>query len=408
MIMKETKPTNTTQSTKLTKSETVKQPKITKKKSNSPNISKSVLLILVAITAGFFGGWMGSQSNPNSGTGNSVERQIIEGEGNLINQIATDVSPSVVSVNVTSNNVGQDFFGFDQSYESQSAGTGFIISKEGIVVTNRHVVPVSGGVVTVTLSDGTELPTEVVGRTNQSDPLDIAFLKITDSKGKELIPANLGDSDVVEVGDRVVAIGNALGQFQNTVTSGIISGYGRDIEASDGAGVETLQNLFQTDAAINSGNSGGPLVNSVSEVIGINVATASAENISFAIPINDVKSLIDAVLSTGKLERPYLGVRYVPLNEDIAQQLGIDQTTGAYIPEGSVRRPSIIPGSPADTAGIQTGDIITEIDGQKLDDENGLVSILGRKKVGDTVDVKVLRGTEEITLQVTLQAVPGE
>jgi len=375
------------------------------KSDNSVNTTKTALFVLVAVTAGFFGGWAGSQSNL-SGSSNTVERQIIEGEGNLINQIAKDVSPSVVSVNVLNTTVRQDFFGFDREYETESAGTGFIISTDGIVVTNRHVVPRGEGTVTVTLADGTELPTEVVGRTNSSDPLDIAFLKITDKKGKELVPANLGDSDKVLVGDRVVAIGNALGQFQNTVTSGIISGYGRDIEAFDGGGLETLQNLFQTDAAINSGNSGGPLVNSASEVIAINVATATAENISFAIPINDVKSLIETVLATGKLERPYLGVRYVPLNEDIARELEIDQTTGAFIPVGTVRRPSVIQGSPADKAGVQERDVIVEIDGQELDEKNGLVSILGKRKVGDTVELVVIRGNEEVILYATLQAVP--
>ena len=376
--------------------------------SKGPNTTKTILIVLVAITAGFFGGYFGGQSNLSSNNASTVTREIIEGEGNLINTIASDVSPSVVSVNVTSTSLQQDFFGFGREVESQSAGTGFIISEDGLILTNRHVVPERDGEVSVVLSDGTELEAEVVGRTNQSDPLDIAFLKVNDTKGKTLVPANIGDSDAVEVGDRVVAIGNALGQFQNTVTSGIISGFGRDIEAFDGGGVETLQNLFQTDAAINSGNSGGPLVNAASEVIGVNVATASAENISFAIPINDVKGLIDTVLDRGKLERPYLGVRYVPLDEDIARELDIEQTEGAYIPEGSESRPSIVPDSPADIAGLQEGDVIVEIDGQKLDEDNGLVSILGRKKVGDTVEIKVVRDGEETVLFATLEAVPEE
>lgn len=377
-------------------------------KNDNPNALKTLLLVLVAITAGFFGGYFGSQSNLNSKNSNTVTRQIIEGESNLINTIAEDVSPSVVSVNVTSASVRQDFFGFSREVESQSAGTGFIISDDGLILTNRHVVPVGEAEISIVLSDGTELDVEVVGRTNQSDPLDIAFLKVNDAKGKDLVPVNLGDSDAVKVGDRVVAIGNALGQFQNTVTSGIISGFGRDIEAFDGGGLETLQNLFQTDAAINSGNSGGPLVNSASEVIGVNVATASAENISFAIPINDVKGLIDTVLDRGKLERPFLGVRYVPLDEDIARQLEVEQTEGAYIPEGTERRPSIVPGSPADLAGIEEQDVIVEINGQKVDEENGLVSILGRSSVGDTVELKVVRGGEEVILFATLEAVPEE
>lgn len=382
--------------------------------SNKPNKdrffdAKTLLLIFLAIASGFFGGWFGGQQQGVVTDGsNKVTREIIENEGNLINTIANDVSPSVVSISVTGTSVTRDLFGFNREYESQSAGTGFIISEEGLIITNRHVVPAGTTEVKINLSDGTELDAEVVGRTNDSDPLDIAFLKIKDTQGHDLKPVTLGDSDDVETGDRVVAIGNALGQFQNTVTSGIISGFGRDIEAYDGDGVETLQNLFQTDAAINSGNSGGPLVNSGSEVIGINVATASAENISFAIPINDVKSLIDVVLETGKLERPYLGVRYVTLNEDIAKQLELEQTSGAYIPEGDDRRQSILSGSPAEKAGLQEKDVIVEIDGQKLDERNTLVSILGKRRVGATVSLKVLRDGSEKTLTATLEAVPED
>lgn len=369
--------------------------------------SKTLLFVLVAIVAGFFGGWFGSQSQ-NVVNETKITREVVESEGNLINTIAEDVSPSVVSVNVTSSGITQDFFGFGQEFESRSAGTGVIISSDGLVITNRHVIPRETSEVTVTLSSGEEFEAEVVGRTNESDPLDIGFLKIKDPAGAELKPANLGDSDAVKIGDRAVAIGNALGQFQNTVTSGIISGFGRDIEAFDGGGVETLQNLFQTDAAINSGNSGGPLVNAASEVIGINVATASAENISFAIPINDVKDLIDVVLERGKLERPYLGVRYIPLNEEISNELDLSVSEGAYIPEGTTRRPSILEGGPADNAGIQEEDIIVEISGQKIDQDNSLVSVLGRQKVDSTVDIKILRGDEEITLQVTLEPAPEQ
>jgi len=388
--------------------ETINKPRIDRQSRNN-SMAKNTLLVLVAITAGFFGGYVASKSSVNSGSSSST-RQIIEGESSLVNTIASDVGPSVVSVNVTGKTVSTDFFGNGREFESKSAGTGVIISKNGFIITNRHVVPDKDSVVAVVLSDGTELDAEVVGKTNPSDPLDVAFLKIKDLKGKELVPAKLGDSGKVIVGDRVVAIGNALGQFQNTVTSGIISGYGRDIQASDGAGTETetLQNLFQTDAAINSGNSGGPLVNSASEVIGINVATASAENISFAIPINDIKSLIDTVLETGKLERPYLGVRYLPINEDVARELGLEQTEGAYVPEGTSARPSILAGSPAEKAGIKEKDVIVKIDGQKLDEKNGLVSILGRKRVGGSVEIIVIRDGQEKTLFATLEAAPEQ
>ena len=382
--------------------------KVEQAKKQTPQFYKTTLLLMVAIASGFFGGYFGSQSNISNQSATTVQREIIEGEGNLINTIAKDVSPSVVSVNVTSTELGQDYFGFDTEYEQESAGTGVIISEDGLIITNRHVVPAGTTKVVVVLSNNTELEADVVGRTNDSDPLDIAFLEIKDAQGEDLIPAKIGDSDIVETGDRVVAIGNALGQFSNTVTSGIISGYGRDIEAYDGGGVETLQNLFQTDAAINSGNSGGPLVNSASEVIGINVATATAENISFAIPINDVKPLIEIVLETGKLERPYLGVRYIPLNEDIANELDLELTEGAYIPEATVSRPVILPGSPAEKAGIKEKDIITEINGQKLDDKNTVVSILGRLRVGQEIDIKVNRDGEEITLKATLEPAPEQ
>ncbi|MBP6962498.1 trypsin-like peptidase domain-containing protein [Candidatus Saccharibacteria bacterium] len=377
-------------------------------KKQSSQFYKTALLLMVAIASGFFGGYFGSQSNANNQSETTVQREIVEGEGNLINTIAKEVSPSVVSVNVTSVESGRDYFGFDTEYEQESAGTGVIISEEGLIITNRHVVPAGTTKVIVVLSNDIELEADVVGRTNDSDPVDIAFLEIKDSKGEDLIPAKIGDSDIVETGDRVVAIGNALGQFSNTVTSGIISGYGRDIEAYDGGGVETLQNLFQTDAAINSGNSGGPLVNSASEVIGINVATATAENISFAIPINDVKPLIDIVLETGKLERPYLGVRYIPLNEEVSAELGLELKQGAYIPESTSSRPVILPGSPAEKAGIKELDIITELNGQKLDDNNTVVSILGRLRVGTEIDIKVNRGGEEINLKAILEPAPEQ
>lgn len=368
------------------------------------------LYIMIAIASGFFGGYFGAQTHVIDGSTDSVkvQREIIEGESSLINTIAKDVSPSVVSVNVVGTAISQDFFGFGRQYEQESAGTGVIISEDGLIITNRHVVPSGTSKVTVVLSNDTELEADVVGRTNDSDPLDIAFLKIKDTNGQDLIPAKIGDSNKIETGDRVVAIGNALGQFSNTVTSGIISGFGRDIQAYDGGGVETLQNLFQTDAAINSGNSGGPLVNSASEVIGINVATASAENISFAIPINDIKPLIDIVLETGKLERPYLGVRYIPLNEEASKELDLTLTEGAYIPKSSTNNPSIISGSPAEKAGLKEEDIITELNGQKLDDNNSVVSILGRLRVGTTVNIKINRGGEELTLQAILEAAPEQ
>jgi len=378
-----------------------------KAKKTNNDLHKNLLLGLLAVTAGFFGGWFGGQQQTTQSQ-TTVQREIIESESGLINTIVEDVDPSVVSINVISTAVQEDFFGFDQEFERESAGTGFVISEDGIIITNRHVIPEGTSEVTVTFSNGQEAEADVVGRTNQSDPLDVGFLKLRDPDAYEFVVATLGDSDAVKVGDRAIAIGNALGEFQNTVTSGIISGFGRDIEAFDGGGIETLQNLFQTDAAINSGNSGGPLVNSASQVIGINVATASAENISFAIPINDAKGLIAIVLERGKLERPYLGVRYVPLNEDVAGQLDIDVSEGAYIPLDNALRPAILPGSPADKAGLQQEDIIVEIDGEKLTEDKGLVSILGTRRVDDTVVLTIIRDGERQDISVTLEAAPDQ
>lgn len=372
----------------------------------------AALLVIVSAGAGFGGGWLGTRQDNNT----TIEQQrvVLNSQGELISSIAKEVGPSVVSVTVTSQSqVSNDFFGFQSpNEEQQSAGTGIIIDKSGLIITNRHVIPAGATRVGVTLSDGTIYEdVEVVGRTSNSDPLDIAFLKITDTKGKTLTPAKLGDSSKVGVGDSVVAIGNALGQFQNTVTSGIISGHGRNIEAggaSDGD-TEELQNLFQTDTAINQGNSGGPLMNLSGEVIGINTAVAggSAQNIGFAIPINDVKGVIDSVMRTGKLERPYLGLVFISITADMAKRYELDAEQGAYIPPAvMVGRQSVVKDGPADKAGVKEGDIITKLDDQKLSDKNTLTSALGKHKVGDTVTLTLVRDGKEMTLKVRLEAVP--
>lgn len=376
-----------------------------------------VLLVLVCSAAGFVGGWAGAKAQRQNGLAPSTSQQIISSESELISQIAKDVGPSVVSVNVTSQAIGRsDFFGFGGPSAQQSAGTGFIVSSEGIIATNRHVVSAAGSAtaISVTLSDGTELQgVEVIGRTNESDPLDIAFLKIKDKKGKDLKPVKLGDSGKVEVGDKVVAIGNALGQFQNTVTTGIISGFGRSVVAGDETGTraESLQNLFQTDAAINQGNSGGPLVNMAGEVIGINTAIAGegAENIGFAIPINDVQTLIRSVLEKGKLERPYLGVRYIPLTDDVAYELNLGETKrGAYIAPQSGGQPSILPDSPAAQAGLKEKDIIVKVNNELINEKNSLTSLVGKHGVGEEITLTIVRDGKQQDIKVTLKAAPQD
>ena len=372
--------------------------------------ARRLLLLASCLGLGFAGGYIGSHGNASLSTATPKARQqIIASESQLINQIAKDVSPSVVSVNVTSVATRQSLFGQTQS-QQQSAGTGVIIDSNGTVITNRHVVPAGTEKVSVTLSDGTKLDdVTVIGRTSESDTLDIAFLKINDKKGKTLSAATIGDSSKVLVGDKVVAIGNALGQFQNTVTSGIISGFGRSIQAGDetGSSSETLQNLFQTDTAINQGNSGGPLVNTSGEVIGINTAIAgNAENIGFAIPINDVQGLISSVLKDGKLQRPYLGVRYVSLTDDYAYEYNLSVKRGAYLAP-STNGSSILTDSPAAKAGLQEKDIITKIGDDEVNENNSLTSILGRHKVGDKVTLTVIREGKQITLTATLAAAPS-
>lgn len=374
-----------------------------------------VLLLLACLSFGFLGGWLGSKNRQNQTTSDGLSQasqQIVSSESELISQIAKNVGPSVVSIDVTSQQQQVNFFGQGREVEQQSAGTGIIISESGYIVTNRHVIDATTTSVSVTLSDGTKLDdVEVVGRTSDSDTLDIAFLKVKDTKGKKLTPAKLGDSSKMEVGDKVVAIGNALGQFQNTVTAGILSGYGRSIEASSSSGndAETLQNLFQTDASINEGNSGGPLVNMNGEVIGINTAVASgtAENIGFAIPINDVQGLVKSVLDKGKLERPYLGVRYVSLNDNYAYEFNLDQKRGAYIAPNASGT-SIIAGSPAEKAGLKEKDIITKVNGTAVDENHSLTSLLGNKAVGEQVELTIVRDGKEQVIKVTLGAMPTQ
>ncbi|MEI7682960.1 MAG: trypsin-like peptidase domain-containing protein [Candidatus Saccharibacteria bacterium] len=367
-------------------------------------LSVSFLLVL-SFGGGFVGGWAAIHFR-NGNLNTNSQKQVISSESSLISQIAKDVGPSVVSVNVTGASSRTSIFG-QSSGTQKSAGTGFIVSSDGVIVTNRHVVPAGTTSVGIVLSDGTHLDdVAVLGRTGSSDPLDVAFLKVKDAKGKTFKPVKLGDSGKMQVGDKVVAIGNALGQFQNTVTSGIISGYGRDVEAGDVAGstTEQLQDLFQTDAAINEGNSGGPLVNINGEVIGMNTAVAgNAQNIGFAIPVNDLSGLIKSVLATGKLERPYLGVHYISITDDYATAKNLPVKRGAFI---STTSNSVISGSPAADAGLEPGDIITKVNNTNIDENNSLSTLLGRYPVGQKVSLTIVRDSKTQTVSATLGAAP--
>ena len=375
--------------------------------------------LLVVLAIGFGGGWLGAAAHHDNVTNVTEQKVELKGQAAVISSIAKNVGPSVVSVDVTSQTASsvsplESFFGMGNSgtQTQQDAGTGMILTADGLIMTNRHVVPDGTTDVSVTLNDGTVYnDVKVVGRTSDSDSLDVAFLKIQDTKGKTLTPVKLGDSAAVKVGDPVVAIGNALGQFQNTVTSGIISGYGRSLQAqaSDGSSSENLDNLFQTDAAINEGNSGGPLVNLDGEVVGMNTAMASdSQSIGFAIPINDLSGLITSVEQTGKLQRPYMGVVYVPITSDVKQQYNLSVSNGAYIPTSDqAGEETVVSGSPADNAGVQPGDVITQVDGVDVDQTTSMASLLNKHKVGDKVTLTIVRDGKTISKDVTLGAAPN-
>lgn len=314
-----------------------------------------------------------------------------------ISEIANSVSKSVVSIITNTSTTGSFFTG----QVSQAAGTGFIISSDGYIATNKHVVA-NATKIGVILDDGsTYEDVELIG----TDPInDFAIIKIKDVK--DLTPIKIGDSKTTNIGQQVVAIGNALGTYQNSVTSGIISGKGRSLTASDSSRTtyETLSDMIQTDAAINGGNSGGPLVNAAGEVIGINTAYASqGNNVGFAIPINSVKGIMAGVLKDGKFERAVLGVRYQTITPLIAKEKKLDVTAGAYV-KGSNNASAVIKGSAGDKAGIKDGDIITAVNGTKIGTAGSLGSLIGEYAVGDTVKLEVYRDKKYVQLDVKLEA----
>jgi len=284
------------------------------------------------------------------------------------------------------------------------SGSGFIISSDGLILTNKHVVSDTEASYTVLVNDGNKYEAEVLAR----DPYnDLALIKI---KASGLPTLTLADSDKIEIGQTVIAIGNALGEFKNTVSSGVVSGLSRNITASDSSSgtSERIDNVIQTDAAINPGNSGGPLLNLNGEVIGINTATViQAQSIGFAIPINRAKKAIESYQKTGEIVSPYLGVRYVLINETIKTQNKLSVDYGAWIKKSSDNESAVLKDSPAEKAGIKEGDIILEIAGQKITQENTLSYYIGNYQVGEKASLKVLRDGQEVTLEVVFEERPN-
>lgn len=278
-----------------------------------------------------------------------------------------------------------------------ASGTGFVVSADGLIVTNRHVVADTAAEYTAFFNDGTKAAAKVLARDSFQD---IAILKV---ERAGLATVALGNAGSIQIGQTVIAIGNALGEFSNTVSVGVVSGLHRTITASGGGSSEELQELIQTDAAINPGNSGGPLLNLRGEVIGINVAMASgAENIGFAIPANYVLRDVESVKQSGRIAYPFLGVRYVMLTADIQAREKLSVGEGAYITGGEGAE-AITKGSPAEKAGLRPGDIITAFDGKAVSRDHPLAERIREQKPGDVVRITVRRGSETLTLSVTLE-----
>lgn len=314
-------------------------------------------------------------------------------ESSAIIDAVKKVTPAVVSITTTA--TAQDFFG--RTVQQQGGGTGFIITNDGLILTNKHVAE-AGSDLSVLTSDERTFKAKLVA----TDPTnDLAILKI-EASGLPVV--DLGDSNDLQTGQWVVAIGNALGQLQNTVTVGVISARERQITAG-GASTsqqEQLNNLLQTDAAINPGNSGGPLVNLAGQVVGVNTAVASdSQNIGFAIPINQAKSAIDSYKKTGKIIKPYLGVRYTIVTKDVQQSLDLKVDYGALVGAGQ-GQDAVVFGSPAQKAGLKSGDILLEINGEKIDENHTLGALISEYKPGDEVEVKILRDNKESTLKIKL------
>ncbi|MBI2100687.1 MAG: trypsin-like peptidase domain-containing protein [Candidatus Vogelbacteria bacterium] len=366
-----------------------------------------------------------SSTNVNQNSG-----PLLLSEETLITAAVEKADPAVISIVVTKDvpiieryyenlNPFNDFFNDDffgpfnfqiprerergTEKREVGGGSGFIISTDGLALTNRHVVADTKADYTALTNDGAKHEVTVVAK----DPiLDIAVLRI---KGGPFTALPLGDSDKIKVGQTAIAIGNALGEFENTVSVGVISGLYRSIVAADDFGsAEQLDEVIQTDAAINPGNSGGPLLDLRGRVIGVNVAVArGSENIGFALPINLVKTVVESVKKNGKIVRPYLGLRYTKITPELKEKNDLPFDYGALVQRGGTAADlAVIPGSPADKAGIMENDIILEIDGVKLTGDKNLSTIIRQKPVDEAVTLKIFHRGETKTVTVRLAAAP--
>lgn len=343
------------------------------------------------------------------------DRQVIE----AVRKVAPSVVSIVVSKDVSKlyNSTGafpfEEYFGFPSPQVQApkpgekrqiGGGTGFVISADGLILTNRHVVADAEAEYEAVLSDGRVLPAKVAA---VDSVLDIAVLKI---EAQGLAVAPLGESSKLEAGETVIAIGNALSEYSNSVTKGVISGINRRVVAGDGFGdSEIIEEALQTDAAINPGNSGGPLVSLRGEVVGVNTAVnRSGQSIGFAIPIDAARIVIDSYKEQGRIVRPWLGVRYVMLTPESAKANGLEATSGALVVGGGAGEgAAVAAGSPAEKAGLKAGDVLLDVDGAALGVDHPLSSVIARKRAGDVVTIRLLREKTEMSVQATLAELPA-
>jgi S1-C subfamily serine protease len=398
---------------------------------NQREFLKTSIVINIIITAVLVAGglWWYDQNQPDTIHTEEprVGGQVAELASTGIEDVVAEVNPAVVSIVVTKDvpiieQYYEDYdpFGFGGLFGWQmpryrengteerevGGGSGFIVSADGLVVTNRHVLDDDEAEYTLFTIDGEQYEVEIVAR----DPiLDIAVMQIQNPP-EDLAYLEFGDSSQLRLGQTVIAIGNALAEFRNSVSVGVVSGLSRQITAGSRATgmVETLDEVIQTDAAINPGNSGGPLLDAAGRVIGVNVAVAArGENIGFALPGNVVAGVVASVEEFGEIVRPFIGVRYAQITERMQERNNLEYDYGVIIQRGESREDlAVLPGSPADRAGLRENDIILEVDGEKLTPENSLARMIRRYQVGDEITLRVSSGGNEKDVTLTLDRAP--
>ncbi len=390
----------------------------------SPVTSQKLSIVVLALVFGIVGGLYGSLDlarrpffqkifGGNNLTNSGYTQNLVLNEQSATTDVVKKAGPAVVSI-VVSKDISQsqqfrfDPFNFFGQIPNQNlpktpnvqqvgAGSGFFVSSDGMIMTNKHVVSDTSAKYSVITNDGKSYEAQVLSL----DPAnDIAIIKI-DIKDAPFL--EFADSSQLQLGQHVIAIGNSLGQYQNTVTSGIISGIGRSITAGGAGELEQLDGVIQTDAAINSGNSGGPLLDLSGRIVGINTAVdQQGQSIGFALPSNDVKIALESYRKDGKITRPYLGVRYFMITDVIAKAEKLPKDYGAFIIGGNNADVAVVPGSPAEQAGLKENDIILEIEGSKLTDNYSLSRAMKKHRPNDQVSMKILRDGEEKNVTVTL------